>query len=177
MRFATAQPVDALAIDYGIAAHLRPLWTAKSPGSQGEEVLHQAARLLDEQLRTLWLLMGEDTLVVVVSPYGLAPPSPWQRLAQFGATPPRWRVSPTDSPDGFVLFTGPGVRSGRLRGARLADVTATVLYLLELPVARDMAGRVLLDAVNESQASAVPLRMIPSYPPWPDARRNAAPPR
>jgi hypothetical protein len=176
-RFATAQPVDALAIDYGIAAHLRPLWTAESPGSQGEEVLHQAARLLDEQLRTLWLLMGEDTLLVVVSPYGLAPPSPWQRLAQFGATPPRWRVSPTDSPDGFVLFTGPGVRSGRLRAARLADVIATVLYLLELPVARDMAGRVLLDAVNESQASAVPLRMIPSYPPWPDARRNAAPPR
>lgn len=176
-RFGTARPVDALAIDYGIAAHLRPLWSAESPGGQGEEVLHQAARLLDEQLRTLWLLMGEDALVVVVSPYGLAPPSPWQRLAHFGATPPRWRVSPTDSPDGFVLFSGPGVRSGRLRGARLADVTATVLYLLELPVARDMAGRVLLDAVSESQASAVPLRMIPSYPPWPDGPRNVTPPR
>jgi hypothetical protein len=71
-----------------------------------------------------------------------------------------------------VLFSGPGVRSGRLRTARLADVTATVLYLLELPVARDMAGRVLLEAVSESRASAVPLRMIPSYPPMTPGRRD-----
>ena len=52
----------------------------------------------------------------------------------------------------------PASAPGRLRDGRLADVTATVLYLLELPVARDMAGRVLLDAVSEERASAVPLR-------------------
>lgn len=172
-RYAKAKPVDAVAIDYGLAAHLRPLWTAEDPRGQGEEVLHQAARILDDQLRALWVLMGEDTLVVVVSPYGLAPPSSWKRLAQLGGRPRRWRVSPTDSPDGFVLFSGPGVRSGRLRTARLADVTATVLYLLELPVARDMAGRVLLEAVSESRASAVPLRMIPSYPPLTAGRRDS----
>ena len=181
-RYAAAEPVDALAIDYTLASHLRPPWTAEDPGTQGEDVLHQAARLLDEQLRTLWMLEGEGTLVVVVSPYGLAPPSSWQRLAQLVGRPRRWRVSPTNSPDGFVLFSGPGVRPGRLRAARLADVTATVLYLLELPVARDMAGRVLLEAVSESRASEMPLRMIPSYPPLPAARStrhhievNAAP--
>ena len=172
-RYAAAEPVDALAIDYTLASHLRPPWTAEDPGSQGEDVLHQAARLLDEQLRTLWMLEGEGTLVVVVSPYGLAPPSSWQRLAQLVGRPRRWRVSPTNSPDGFVLFSGPGVRPGRLRAARLADVTATVLYLLELPVARDMAGRVLLEAVSESRASEIPLRMIPSYPPSPAARSTA----
>jgi hypothetical protein len=161
----SAQPVDALAIDIELAAHLRPLWTAEEPGSQREEVLRQAARLLDEQLRSLWLAMGEETLLVVVSPYGLAPPSPWQRLVHLGGSPRRWHVSPTDSPDGFVFFSGPGVRPGtRLTGARLADVTATVLYLLDLPVARDMAGRVLLDAVDEARATSVPLRLVPSYP-------------
>ena len=161
----SAQPVDALAIDYELAAHLRPLWTSEDPNGQGEEVLHQAARLLDEQLRSLWLAMGEDTLLVVVSPYGLAPPSSWQRLAHLGGRPRRWHVSPTDSPDGFVFISGPGVRAGtRLSGVRLADVTATVLYLLELPVARDMAGRVLLDAVAEARAASVPLRLVPSYP-------------
>ncbi len=168
------QPVDALAIDFELAAHLRPLWTAEDPGAQSEEVLHQAARLLDEQLRTLWLAMGEDTLLVVVSPYGLAPPSSWQRLAHLGGSPQRWRVSPTDSPDGFVFFYGPGVRPGtRLRGARLADITATVLYFLELPVARDMAGRVLLDAVSDARAATVPLRLIPSYPATPESPRTA----
>ena len=167
VRHAAERPVDALGIDYELAAHLRPLWTAEDPGDPGEEVLHQTARFLDAQLRTLWLQMGEDTLLVVVSPYGLAPPSPWRRLAHLGGTPRRWRVSPTDSPDGFVLFSGPGVRAGHLQRGRLADVVATVLYLLELPVARDMAGRVLLDAVTEERTAAVPLRLIPSYPPWP----------
>ncbi|MBZ5588479.1 MAG: alkaline phosphatase family protein [Acidobacteriia bacterium] len=160
-----AQPVNALAIDCELAAHLRPLWTAEEPGGQGDEVLRQAARVLDDQLRSLWLAMGEDTLLVVVSPYGLAPPSPWQRLVHLARSSPRWHVSPTDSPDGFVLFSGPGVRPGtRLTGARLADVTATLLYLLELPVARDMAGRVLLNAVDEARAASVPLRLVPSYP-------------
>jgi hypothetical protein len=172
-RHAAADPVDALGIDYTLASHLRPPWTAEDPGSQGEDVLHQAARLLDEQLRTLWMLEGEGTFVVVVSPYGLAPPSSWQRLAQLVGRPRRWRVSPTNSPDGFVLFSGPGVRAGRLRTARLADVSATVLYLLELPVARDMAGRVLLEAVSESRASEMPLRMIPSYPPLPAAQSTS----
>jgi hypothetical protein len=171
-RSATDRPVDALGIDYDLAAHLRPLWTGEDPGDPGEEVLHQTARFLDAQLRALWLQMGEDALLVVVSPYGLAPPSPWQRLVHLGGTPRRWRVSPTDSPDGFVLFSGPGVRAGHLQRGRLADVVATVLYLLELPVARDMAGRVLLEAVSESRASAVPLRMIPSYPPLTAGRRD-----
>jgi hypothetical protein len=166
-RYATDRPVDALGIDYELAAHLRPLWTGEDPGDPGEDVLHQTARILDTQLRTLWLQMGEDTLLVVVSPYGLAPPSPWQRLAHLGGTPRRWRVSPADSTDGFVLFSGPGVRPGHLQRGRLADAVATVLYLLELPVARDMAGRVLLDAVTDERAAAVPLRLIPSYPPWP----------
>jgi hypothetical protein len=163
-RRAGAHPVDALAVDFELAAHLRPRWTAEEPGSP-EDVLHLAAHLLDEQLRTLWLLMGEDTLLVVVSPYGLAPPSPWQRLIHLGTPLRRWHVTPTDSPDGFVFFYGPGVRPGaRLRGGRLADVTSTVLYLLELPVARDMAGRVMLEAVTDERAATVPLRLVPSYP-------------
>jgi hypothetical protein len=176
-RYATAEPVDALAIDYTLASHLRPQWTAEDPATQGEDLLHQAARLLDDQLRTLWMLEGGDALIVVVSPYGLGLPSSWQRLSQLVGTPRRWRVSPTNSPDGFVLFSGPGVRPGRLRTARLADVTATVLYLLELPVARDMAGRVLLEAVTESRASEMPLRMIPSYPSLPPSRPTTAPAR
>jgi hypothetical protein len=170
-----SRPVEALAIDDELAAHLRPMWTEDDPASPGEEVLHQAARLLDAHLRAVWDLMGPNTLMVVVSPYGLAPPSPWQRLIHLGGRPRRWRVSPTDSPDGFVFFMGPGVRAGRLRGGRLADVTATVLYLLEMPVARDMAGRVLLDAVSEARASTVPLRMIPSYPPSPSDGNHTGP--
>jgi hypothetical protein len=44
-------------------------------------------------------------------------------------------------------------------------VTATTLYLLGLPVARDMAGRVLLEGVDDDLETTRPLRLVPSYPP------------
>jgi hypothetical protein len=161
------QPVDALVVDSTLPSRLRPAFTAQAPGDPAEEVLRQAARLLDSQLHNLWVsLGGEDVLLVVASPYGLAPPSPWQRLGGLVGLADRWRVSPAESPDGFVLFSGPGVRPGaRFRPRRLADVVPTVLYLLELPVARDMAGGVILEAVTDEHATRVPLRRVASYPP------------
>ena len=166
LRRGQADPVAALIVNLDLPDRLRPSWTVEDPGSPSEDVLRQATRMLDDQLHSMWRLMGGgDTLMVVVSPYGMAPPSQWQRLVQLGGGPTKWRVSPTDSPDGFALFSGPGVKAGaRLRGAHLADVTSTILYLLELPVARDMAGRVLLEAVTDERAANIPLRLVPSYP-------------
>jgi hypothetical protein len=165
-------PVDAIVFNSDLAARLRPLWTFEQPAGPQEEVLRLAARQLDAALQRQWTMLGgEDVLLAVVSPYGLNPPSAWRRLWSSAAQRRRWRVSPAGSPDGFLLLSGPGVRGGvRLRGARLADVTATILYLLELPVARDMAGRILLDAVSDERAASAPLRLIPSYGPPTPAR-------
>lgn len=165
LRYATS-PVDALVVDSDLPLRLRPLWTPQDGQSGDDAVLRQSLRLLDEQLHALWSLMGgDDALLVVVSPYGLAPPTPWRRLKILLGGKHYWPVSQADSPDGFVLLCGPGVRAGtRMRRGRLADVTPTLLYLLDLPVARDMAGRVLLDGVSDERASTAPLRLIPSYP-------------
>ncbi len=162
-----AEPVEALVTNTDLAARVRPLWTFDEPGGLPKEVPRTAARFLDAVLRQEWTALGGDeVLLAVVSPYGLKEPSAWRRLWSSPAQRSRWRVSPAGVPDGFVLFSGPGVKEGiRLRGARLADVTATMLYLLELPVARDMSGRVLLDAVSDERAASVPLRLIPSYGP------------
>lgn len=161
-----SEKVGALVVNTRLVSALRPSWTPQSAGDQADETLRQAARLLDDQLRRLWLLLGgEDTLLVVASPYGMAPPSPWRRLGRLVGHASEWRVSPDEAPDGFVLFSGPGTRAGeRLRTRRLADVVPTILYLLELPVARDMAGGVILEAVTDEHAARVPLRRVPSYP-------------
>jgi hypothetical protein len=161
------QSVDALVIDSTLPSRLRPAFTGQAPDDPAEEVLRQAARLLDTQLRSLWLAQGgETTLLVVTSPYGLAPPSPWRRLGGLVGLADRSRVSAAESPDGFVLFSGPGVRQGsRFRPRRVADVVPTVLYLLELPVARDMAGGAILEAVTDEHTARVPLRRVASYPP------------
>lgn len=182
MERAGESDLGALAVNSRLVAMLRPAWTPQSAGDPSDEVLRQAARLLDDQLRQLWLrLGGEETLLVVASPYGMASPSPWRRLGHLVGRKSQWRVSPDEAPDGFVLFSGPGVRAGeRLRTRRLADVIPTVLYLLELPVARDMAGGVILEAANDEHASRVPLRRVTSYPVHSSgqkpARRNAPAP-
>lgn len=159
-------PVGLLVLDLDLASRLRPLWTFPSDDGSSDQVLDAAARFIDDAVGRAWTALGgDDLLLVVVSPYGLAPPTPWRRLTSGADNQARWRVSPASSPDGFILLSGPGVRpSLRLRGARLADVAATVLYLLDLPVARDMAGRVLLDAVEAGRVATKPLRLTSSYP-------------
>jgi hypothetical protein len=163
---AASAKVDALVVSNNVASRLRPLWTIESGDTRAEEVLRLSARLFDLELQRLWTSLDDpEALLVVTSPYGLAPPGPWQRLADLVRQSERWRVSPEDSPDGFILIAGPGVKRGaRLRGARLADVTPTVLYLLGLPTARDMAGRVLSDAIDETWAATHPVRLVPTFP-------------
>ncbi len=155
---------QVLVVHLDLPARLRPLWAGDDPGG----VLALAAQFLDGQLADLWALFGDaDTHLLVVSPYGMAPPRPWDRLlANVGLTG-KWPVSPKDSPDGFFFLLGPGVAAGsRVRGARAADVMPTLMYLLELPVARGLSGRVLLAAVDENWAASVPLRLVAGYP-WP----------
>jgi hypothetical protein len=48
------------------------------------------------------------------------------------------------------------------------DVCPTILYRMGLPVPDDMDGKVLLEAIEESVASACP----PSYTPAPPAERE-----
>lgn len=153
---------QVLVVHVDLPARLRPLWAGEDPGG----VLPLAAQFLDSQLADLWALFGDATThLLVVSPYGMAPPRPWDRLlANVGLTG-KWPVSPKDSPDGFFFLLGPGVTAGgRVRGARAADVMPTLLYLLELPVAKRLSGRVLLTAVDETWAASVPLRLVTAYP-------------
>jgi len=68
------------------------------------------------------------------------------------------------APDGFLLAVGDGIKPGaELRSASVLDVAPTILYLMGLPVARDMEGRVLGEIVEEDFARAHPVTFIPSY--------------
>ncbi len=159
-------PVDALIVVSDLPGRLRPLWTSALSDPTGAEILRQAFRLLDEQLAWLWRRMGgEEVTLVVASPYGMMAPDSWTRLRHALRGSRHWQVTPSARADGFVFFAGPQVRKQtRVSGARVADVIPTLLYLVDLPVARDMSGRILLDAVPEELAATRPLRLIPSYP-------------
>ena len=65
--------------------------------------------------------------------------------------------------NGFILAVGDGIKPGVvLRDASVLDLAPTMLYLMGLPVARDMEGRVLAEMVAENFASAHPVNFLPS---------------
>ncbi|HPA81613.1 MAG TPA: hypothetical protein PLS95_12425, partial [Thermoanaerobaculales bacterium] len=103
---------------------------------------------------------GSDATVAVVAPYGLAPPTPWERLRRLLGIGGAWRVSPETNPDGALLLAGPGVAAGRrFERARLADVAPTLCYLLGLPTAQYMEGGIIVDAIEPEFLATHPLRV------------------
>jgi len=124
-------------------------------------VVELVLELLDEQLRTVLSAAGPDRLVAVVSPYGLAPPSSGERLLRLLGVGGDWRASARSCPDGVLVLLGPGIQAGRRsQPARVADVAPTLCYLLGLPVAQYMDGRVVLEAVRPNYLAAVPLTVV-----------------
>jgi predicted AlkP superfamily phosphohydrolase/phosphomutase len=64
----------------------------------------------------------------------------------------------------FVASGGPIRQGASLERATILDVAPTVLYLLGLPVAKDLAGRILTDIFAPGWLDAHPPRTVPTYP-------------
>lgn len=125
-----------------------------------ERYLAYVSQSVGEQAQAL----RPDDILVVVSGYGMHPTPLWRRLvgAALGQNTPGGTHA--DAPDGFLLMVGDGVRGGASLGrASVLDVTPTLLYLMGLPVARDMPGRVLAEALDDRFVRAHPLSVVPSY--------------
>src|SRR5262245_51455682 len=61
------------------------------------------------------------------------------------------------------MVAGPKIKAGRLDTSSLLDVAPTVLYLSGLPVAEDMPGRVIKEAIRDSFLDRYPVSSLPSY--------------
>ena len=100
-------------------------------------------RLHDMMLSRLLKLAGDDTTVMLVSDHGYQTGDRRPRLTPHEpAGPVVWH-----RPYGIVVLKGPHIRrDGLLYGARILDVTPTVLALFGLPVGADMEGKPLMQA-------------------------------
>jgi predicted AlkP superfamily phosphohydrolase/phosphomutase len=103
-------------------------------------------------------------VLLVISGYGMRPLPPWRRLWESALGEPWLSGTHAGAPDGVLLAMGDGIRAGAtLRSASVLDVAPTILYLMGLPVARDMEGRVLAEILDEGFTRAHPITFIPSY--------------
>jgi Tfp pilus assembly protein PilF len=105
---------------------------------------------------------GEGATIILVSDHGFKsddsrPPHSDPRIGKGDAAD--WHT-----PIGVFLAAGPGIRSGLdLGAASVLDVTPTILALFGLPVARDMDGQPLAEALDPALLKERPVAWIDSY--------------
>lgn len=147
----------------GALAEARQLLEPLKPSHTGErEVVELMVELLDLELEGLLAAAPPDALVVLVSPYGLSPPSPYERLRRLLGIGGDWRTSGDLCRDGVLMIHGRDVAVGRrFQDLSLPDVVPTLCYLLELPVAQYMEGEVVVEAVDEAFLATHPLVVDP----------------
>jgi hypothetical protein len=111
-------------------------------------------RGFDAFLGKLQQKLGPDTVLIVASDHGHAPTI----LHQDFYTQHR------HGPPGILLMQGGPVKPGHvIQGAHILDLYPTMLYLLGLPVPKDAAGKVLLDALDPEFVRRHPVRTIPTW--------------
>lgn len=66
--------------------------------------------------------------------------------------------------NGIIILSGPPIRKKTIvHNASVLDVTPTVLYLMGLPFAEDMDGKILKDAIDLEYLKQHPVHTIPTY--------------
>jgi hypothetical protein len=103
-------------------------------------------------------------VLFVVSGYGMSPVPWWRRLLSLpgGASVPSG--SHDGAPDGVVFAVGDGIKRGAsLERGSILDVAPTLLYVMGLPLARDMEGRVWTEILEDDFLRQHPVSFIPTY--------------
>jgi predicted AlkP superfamily phosphohydrolase/phosphomutase len=133
---------------------------ARRYGGVCDAYAEMISRWIGEEAQSL----GPGEVLLVVSGHGMEPVPVWRRLMTTleGGTPASG--THVSAPDGVLLAVGDGIRAGAvLQQASVLDVAPTILYLMGLPVARDMEGRVLTEMLEEQFTRAHHLSFVPSY--------------
>jgi hypothetical protein len=103
------------------------------------------------------LAQHEYDYIVLASDHGMG------RTAGVGVLPGQHGLGQPDALLGILSITGPGVRAGVEVEADVLDVAPTLAYLLNLPVAEDLPGHVLVDALTDKWLGTHPIRAVKTW--------------
>ena len=113
---------------------------------------------IDGEIGKYLARIDSNTTVLLCSDHGMGP---WmgERLAQKDV-----RLSGSHRKDGMVILSGKSIQSGKkVSPNNVLDVLPTALYLLGLPVAKDMEGSVIIQAIRPEILTARPVESIDTY--------------
>ena len=113
-----------------------------------KDVVNSSYRFHDMILGRYLELIDEDTHVMLISDHGFHPGALRPDVLPDEPTAPALEHSPF----GIFVLKGPGIKKDELVfGASLLDVCPTLLSLFDLPIGRDMDGKVLTGAFAEEK--------------------------
>ncbi|HSF14450.1 MAG TPA: alkaline phosphatase family protein, partial [Vicinamibacteria bacterium] len=111
----------------------------------------------DRRLGRLMDMAGPDTVLMVVSDHGF-------QFRDYGFNHYDDGRGDVRAPEGVLFLWGPAIRKGaRLLSPSLFDLAPTSLYLMGLPVGRDMDGRVLTEALTPVLLARRSIGHVDSY--------------
>jgi predicted AlkP superfamily phosphohydrolase/phosphomutase len=111
----------------------------------------------DRRLGRLLEKLGPDSVLLVVSDHGF-------QFRNYGFNHYDDGRGGVKAPPGVLFLWGPPVRpGGKLEVPTLFDIAPTALYLLGLPVGRDMDGRVLTEAFSPEVFSRRPVAFVSTH--------------
>jgi len=132
------------------------------------DVINSAYRLFDLFLGAMRQAAGPEATLILVSDHGFYSDERRPRPETLLTQPELWHRE-----QGVLILNGPEIKKREtIAGARLLDITPTILNLFGLPVGGDMVGRVLAEAQREFPA----IDAIASHEPAVSAWRKDAPP-
>jgi len=127
------------------------------------QVLEDSYRSIDDRIGVLMASQGPEDLLLIVSGFGMEPVALGSRLLARAFGDPDLSGTHERAPDGFMLAYGANVQAGRLARGSIVDVVPTVLYVLGLPVGRDLDGVPRTDMFSDTFTAARPITFIPTY--------------
>ncbi len=119
---------------------------------------------LDGLVEEAWEQLQPPRFLAVVSAHGFRRSGPVRRLLGRWGHAPTIRLGGFQTPDGLLLLRGPEIEEDLLlTGLGIQDVAPTLLYAMNLPVARDIDGRVITEAFEPTTLARRPIAVVSSY--------------
>jgi tetratricopeptide (TPR) repeat protein len=135
-------------------------WVSKEDFAAFRDAIRGYWQYQDRLLGELLAQRQANTTVIIVSDHGFRTGDERLREEEFAIE----FADASHMIDGVLVINGPHVQRGvRIRGADLYDVAPTVLHLMGLPVAEDMAGEVIESAFTAEFWASHPVRTVPTF--------------
>jgi predicted AlkP superfamily phosphohydrolase/phosphomutase len=143
----------------------------ESFGDVSDAEMRKYGRVVEAYYRYLDAIVGdymqrreENETIVVLSGHGMEALSLPRRIVEPFMGNPYVSGFHENAPDGLLILNGAGIAPGiKIQDASVVDITPTLLYLIGLPLGRDMDGTLLTDVLAEDVAHNQPVTFISSY--------------